>query len=458
MINKDEIDAKSAELGVHTSHVQRDYVFGWLLAGLFDSTNPLHNQLVLKGGNAFRKAYFEHARYSNDLDFSSEKELTEDLLRASIRSACDTAQQRSGVEFLPDESRIGIRETAKESERFYEVRVYFKSFYGKEELTLKVELDVTEYDKIFLPVQMRPLIHSYSDLAACVTQLRCQKLEELLASKLKALLQRRHSPDLYDFVYSVFFQKIFDIRRLEVITTFLRKTIYQPSPGIARSLLLGLPFQILRGLWNEYLVCPKPSSITFEDAESSFRTVIDELFGLLTPQPAAAAPAWGGRMSYFLSNDRDLIMEAGRLQRLLQIMYDGLERFVEPYSLAYKRRKDGVAREYFYAWDPSGGRSGRPGIRCYIADKIRCIRVTDQTFQPRYPIELAKTHLTGAYFATPTFQSRRVSTGRSSFVRPITVECVYCGKQFKRSGYDTKLNKHNDRFGTPCYGRAGVIR
>jgi hypothetical protein len=35
MIDKAEIDTKADELGVHTSNVQRDYVFGWLLAGVY---------------------------------------------------------------------------------------------------------------------------------------------------------------------------------------------------------------------------------------------------------------------------------------------------------------------------------------------------------------------------------------------------------------------------------------
>ena len=35
MIDRDEIDATSRLLGVHTSDVQRDYLYGWLLAGLY---------------------------------------------------------------------------------------------------------------------------------------------------------------------------------------------------------------------------------------------------------------------------------------------------------------------------------------------------------------------------------------------------------------------------------------
>ncbi len=461
MIEKEEIDHKSEELGVHVSNVQRDYVFGWLLAGLFDPGNPLQRVLILKGGNAFRKAYFEHARFSNDLDFSTQVELDEGVLRDSIQQACGFAHERSGIEFLVDDTRIGERKIAEEDSRMYQARVYFKSFYGEEDITLKVKLDIKEYDRIFLPVQTRRLIHAYSDSTHCQAELRSLKMEELLASKLKALLQRRHSPDLYDFVYSVFFQRALDIRRREVITTFLKKTIYEGNPHLARNLLLELPFQILRGFWNEYLVCPKPSLVTFDDAEASFRIVVAELFALLEPQPAFAGVASGGGFSHFGSAYRDVIMEAGRLQRILRLVYGGIERRVEPYALAFKRRKDGVAREYFYAWDLSGGQSGQLGIKSFTSDKVQSIDMTEQSFEPRFPMELAKA---GGYFSTPNFatQTFRTSThtrskGTSSFGMSYTVECPYCGKTFKRNKLDTRLNEHKDHYGNRCYGRVGTI-
>lgn len=86
-------------------------------------------------------------------------------------------------------------------------RVYFKSFYGEEDLRIRVDLDIKTFDRLFLPIQPQRLIHAYSDAAQCQADIRCVKLEELLASKLKALLQRQHSPDLYDFVHAVFFRR-----------------------------------------------------------------------------------------------------------------------------------------------------------------------------------------------------------------------------------------------------------
>jgi predicted nucleotidyltransferase component of viral defense system len=94
MIDSQEIDAKADELGVHTSNVQRDYVFGWLLVGLAQAHNLLQPLFILKGGNCFRKAYFEHARFSNDLDFSTQTELDADRLLEGLRQACAYATSR----------------------------------------------------------------------------------------------------------------------------------------------------------------------------------------------------------------------------------------------------------------------------------------------------------------------------------------------------------------------------
>lgn len=343
MIDKPEIDAKADELGAHRSNVQRDYAFGWLLSSFYQPDNPLQQLLILKGGNCFRKAYFEHARYSNDLDFSTQSEVDPELLLSGIKQACTAASTRSGIEFLVDDSRVAEKRMSDGDSRMFEARVYFRSFYGEDEdLRLRVSLDVKEFDSIFLPILTRRLIHSYSDASACQADLRCLKLEELLASKLKALLQRRHSPDLYDFVHSLFFQKALAVSRREVLTTFLKQTIYEPSPASAKGLLLQLPFELIRGFWNQYLVCPKLSLFSFDDAETWFKSIVNDIFALAEPRPAFAARGWGAAPVFYSANLRDTIMEGGRLQRLLRLVYDGYERLVEPYSLTFKRRRDGV--------------------------------------------------------------------------------------------------------------------
>ncbi|TSC81998.1 MAG: CRISPR-associated Csx11 family protein [Parcubacteria group bacterium Gr01-1014_20] len=473
MIDKNEIDAKSEELGVHPSNVQRDYVFGWLLSGIHNASGDLKSKLILKGGNAFRKAYFEHARFSNDLDFSAQSEVDPTSLVSEINKVCEYVSDKTGIKFVLDENKVELKRGADEDNKTYEARVYFKGFYGEERYHIKVKMDVKEFDRIFLPIQTRNIVHSYSDAAECTGQISCHKLEELLASKLNALLHRYHSPDLYDFIFSVFFQKALNINRLEVVSTFLKKTIYEPNPTVAKNLLLELPFQTFRAIWNEFLVCPRQSLITFEDAEVQFKSIIPQLFGLLQPAHAFAGGGYGGgrTLDYFSASHRNTIMEAGRIRKMVRLVYDGLERMVEPYSLNYKIRKDGVGREYFYGYDRSGGRSGVMSIKSYTEDKIQSVEITDETFEPRYPIELSRAgeSFGQTYFAKPFSSTPRISTPRvqrtrrtttrvrSSFGTTYTIQCGVCNKRFKRSSYDTKLNKHKDRFGNQCYGSIGYM-
>jgi predicted nucleotidyltransferase component of viral defense system len=460
MIDKLEIDAKADELGVHAANVQRDYVFGWLLAGLAEAENRLRPSLILKGGNCFRKAYFEHARFSNDLDFSTQTELDADALVQGLSQACAFAAKEVALSFWSIKAACRSDRWPTTRRRSMKPVFISRAFYGEEDVRIRVDLDVKEFDRLFLAIQSRRLIHAYSDAAQCQAEIRCVKLEELLASKLKALLQRQHSPDLYDFVHAVFFQKTLNISRREVLMTFLKQTIYEPQPLIARNLLLELPFQTIRGLWNEYLVCPRLSIFSFENAESWFRTVIGEICALVEPRVTYAGALGRAALTYFPSQSRSDIMESARLHRLLRFMYDGLERVIEPYALIFKRRKDGVAREYLYGWDLRGGRSGEVGIKSYIADKVHSVAILDQTFDPRFPIELTKS--TG-YFAKPfssgsagTFGSRRTSS-RAGLSTGYTVECPYCNKRFPRKTYDTKLNEHKDQYGNRCYGSVGYI-
>jgi predicted nucleotidyltransferase component of viral defense system len=50
--------------------------------------------------------HFKHARFSNDLDFSTQTEITGGGVLEGLSQACAFAGERRGVEFLVDESRI----------------------------------------------------------------------------------------------------------------------------------------------------------------------------------------------------------------------------------------------------------------------------------------------------------------------------------------------------------------
>jgi predicted nucleotidyltransferase component of viral defense system len=456
MITRDEIEAKAAEFDIHAANVERDYVFGWLLWGIYNAST-LKDTLILKGGNAFRKAYFPNTRFSNDLDFSTETQVVEQTLRAELDRVCDFVHEATGITFENEKKRVDAEPTARGEGTQFKIRLYFKDFYGNPgTITISVRLDITEFDRLYLPTQIRQLIHPYSDNPACQAQVRCIKLEEMLASKLKCLLQRRHSFDLYDYVYAVFFNNELAVNRTEILSTFFRKTIFERSPGAARGLLLGLPVATFKAAWDKYIVCPRQSVISFESAFERFCESVRELF-------AENVFPDVGRI-FYPADMRNLILEAGSGLRLMTLTYDGIRRAVEPYSLAYKRRKDGHAEEYFYAWDRVGGASG-PGIKAFLNAKVSDLAVLEETFQPRYEVELAKAGepARSGYFAGRPFGGTRFSstTGarRSAEYHGTIyiVQCTYCGKEFKRRTRTTMLKEHNDGYGNRCYGRHGTV-
>jgi len=447
MITREEIVNKADELRVHSSHVQRDYLHGWVLSGIYSRTD-LSNHLVLKGGSCFRKGYFPKARYSPDLDFATTRSIPPDQVRANLNSVCTFISESTGVYFDTARTRVDATPSADSDRQIQKVRLYFRDFFGEEsELVLALRLDISSFERVFLSPEDRDLIHDYSDLGHVAARVRCMKLEELLASKLKCLLQRRHSADLYDFVNATLIRPVVEIDRAEMVRTFLRMTIFGSGPRIVKDLLINLPFQIIKGLWENYLVLPRGAEVSFDDAVDGITRIAEELFGTL--------PVGSSQYAFFPPNLRNPILQAGHDLTMLRAKYHGVDRLVEPYSLKYKQRQDGVAREYLYVYDTTGGRTSGPGLKSLVYSGLDAIENTDISFNPRCEVELSKAGQLFGQKYFPGSPGPRGYTHRSSAA--YVVECPSCGKRFRRNSYSTKLNAHKDKYGNKCYARSGFI-
>lgn len=124
MITRDEIEAKGLEFGIYVADVQRDYVFGWFLLGVYNATT-LKDVLILKGGNCFRKAYFQNTRFSHDIDFSTTAGVNETDIMAEFNKACRFVQDQTGVLFDYDRSQIRVQGQLDQKRRVFDARVYF---------------------------------------------------------------------------------------------------------------------------------------------------------------------------------------------------------------------------------------------------------------------------------------------------------------------------------------------
>jgi hypothetical protein len=71
VIDRRELLATAGSLGLLPNVVEKDYVLGWTLAGVYNHPE-LADKWVFKGGTCLKKCYFETYRFSEDLDFTTD--------------------------------------------------------------------------------------------------------------------------------------------------------------------------------------------------------------------------------------------------------------------------------------------------------------------------------------------------------------------------------------------------
>jgi len=103
VIDRRELLAVAANLGLLPNVVEKDYVLGWLLAGIFNHP-ALAETWVFKGGTCLKKCYFETYRFSEDLDFTltDESQLNVDFLVGAFRKISTWVYEQTGIELPSD--------------------------------------------------------------------------------------------------------------------------------------------------------------------------------------------------------------------------------------------------------------------------------------------------------------------------------------------------------------------
>src|SRR5665213_2463046 len=125
MISGEELREQAQVYDLNEADIQRDYVFGWLISGIFQAA-PLGQTAVLKGGNALRKGYFPGTRFSDDLDFSTDHGLDAENVLQQLNQVCEFAATASGIRFDLDRNRLAGEQQIDQSRRVYKFRLYFK--------------------------------------------------------------------------------------------------------------------------------------------------------------------------------------------------------------------------------------------------------------------------------------------------------------------------------------------
>ena len=174
-------------LGTPWEVLERDYLLSWVLAGI-SQVPVLQDTLVFKGGTALKKCYFGDYRFSEDLDFSGLKGVpTGGEMQRAVKEACDIAV-RLLDEYVPVEitcERYVEREPHPGGQEAFTIRGRFP-WQGGTQTRIMIEVTVDE-TLLWTPVK-RQIIHEYGEPLSA--ELQVYSLEEIVAEKLRALLQQ----------------------------------------------------------------------------------------------------------------------------------------------------------------------------------------------------------------------------------------------------------------------------
>ncbi len=292
-------------------------------------------------------------------------------------------------------------------------------------------------------------------------------LDELLAEKTRALYERARPRDLYDVVYILdnppgllHFEHTHQLFKRKCTVKALTVPTIQSLVARAQS------DEELRSEWANMLAHQLPDLPEMDTLLARLPELLTwiEQPAVLPPKMAFAAPPvqagetavglsgiqyWGGGVPL------ETIRFAGANRLLVEFMYHGKHRLVEPYSL----RRAATGNILLYAWELNSHQ-----IKAFKVTEISGLRSTHTPFTPRFQIELTSSGESFAIAATSTVRlprshamgHTRTSSPRSKTGPTYVFKCPNCGKEFRHSKNDPKLRKHKAAGGSwNCSGRRG---
>ena len=114
MIDRREILEAASAFSLLPNIVEKDYVLGWMLAGI-NAHDELRESWVFKGGTCLKKCYFETYRFSEDLDFTlrNEEHLDEEFLRTAFEEVSSWVTEQSGLNIPADQLEFDIYDNSR---------------------------------------------------------------------------------------------------------------------------------------------------------------------------------------------------------------------------------------------------------------------------------------------------------------------------------------------------------
>jgi predicted nucleotidyltransferase component of viral defense system len=204
MILQKEIREFASKWNIPPDTVDKDYVLGHFLATIFSYYG---DELVFKGGTCLRKCYFPNYRFSEDLDFTAKN--SEFILEdKDLNRVCQRIQDHSGILLYAEK----IEELKFQDKKMgYQVKIkYWGANHSKNQQPpapdrwiTKIKLEISTAEICLLSVNNPAIYHPYSDYLSDFQSTACYQLNEIIAEKLRSLVQRSYTAprDYYDLYH-----------------------------------------------------------------------------------------------------------------------------------------------------------------------------------------------------------------------------------------------------------------
>jgi predicted nucleotidyltransferase component of viral defense system len=286
MILKREIESIAEEMRVPKSTIDKDWVLGHFIDAIF-SQPECHGQLVFKGGTCLRKCYIPDYRFSEDLDFTStntEFVFDEPLLKRITAILNERVGLHTFIQSLnplySNDQLTGYSAVVK----------YWGADHPRNQpppvpdrWTTSIKIEIILYEQLIFPKVELHIHHPYSDvLSGNPLLIPCYSIQEVLAEKLRALIQRSYTAprDFYDIWFlSNQFQ---GIQWSEVAKAFNQKMRFKGLDFSGVDQLINEENdKRVRTAWENSLghQIPKKLIPEFDTVKNELKILFDHLFG-----------------------------------------------------------------------------------------------------------------------------------------------------------------------------------
>lgn len=253
MISKNEIRDISANLGLSLDVIEKDYVLGWVIAGI-NADKELKDTWVFKGGTCLKKCFFGNYRFSEDLDFTlkDSAQLNPNFLEAKFSSISEWVYEQSGIVLPIAEMDFKERESDRDFSSI-KGKITYKGPITRLGSAPRIKLDLSTSELLVTKPIKTKVHHDYSDLDQGLFNISSYSYSEIFAEKLRAIVERSLPRDLYDVV-EIYRRETFRPNHSEVLEILIKKSDFKAVNPPDKELMkdAGKVTEI-RSAWNNML-------------------------------------------------------------------------------------------------------------------------------------------------------------------------------------------------------------